>query len=89
MRKLFNNSKRKSKQIDKSVSYRFWNTGVEYMCNITAPVAIPNYRLKEVFDRNFVGKKDICQLTHGVHEFEKLSPSITYEIKPVKETQNV
>lgn len=76
---------KKIKQTIKETIFRFWNTGIEYFCIITSPTDIPKYRLKEVFDKNFIGKKDIYVLEHGISDFKKLSEDITYEVKPVKE----
>ena len=44
----------------KVTKFYFWNQGKSYKMLITAPEDVPEYRLKEIFDRNFVGKgKDI------------------------------
>lgn len=78
--------KRKQPKVTtKEKNYRFWNCGVEYICNVIAPVSIPDYRLKEVFNRTFVGKKDMSVVTSPITNFRALHKDIDYTIKPVKE----
>ena len=82
--------KRKVKIVEQTVNFRFWNGGVEYICSIVAPVSIPKYRLKEAFDKTFVGlKKSEISTLQSYTSFKQLSPDITYTIKPVKEEVNV
>lgn len=81
---------KKIKQTIKETIFRFWNNGIEYFCTITSPVDIPKYRLKEVFDKTFVGLKEPrISILQSFTNFKKLSSDITYEIKPVKEIENV
>lgn len=81
---------KKIKQTTKQTIFRFWNNKVEYFCIITSPVDIPKYRLKEIFDRTFVGLKESqVSILQSYINFKQLDPDIIYEIKPVKETQNV
>lgn len=76
---------KKHKPTIKTTKFRFWNKGIEYFCIITASTDIPQYRLKEAFDRNFIGKRDLNELKYNVTDFKKLDEDILYEIKPVKE----
>lgn len=40
----------------KTTKFCFWNQGKSYTMIVTAPEDVPYYRLKEIFDNNFVGK---------------------------------
>ena len=40
----------------KNTKFYFWNQGKTFTLIVTAPEDVPHYRLKEIFDRNFVGK---------------------------------
>ena len=80
---------KKTKQTIKQTTFRFWNNSIEYFCTITSSVNIPKYRLKEAFDNNFIGKKDINDLKYNVIDFKKLDPEALYEVKRVKEIENV
>ena len=81
---------KKTKQTIKETIFRFWNNGLEYFCIITSPVDIPKYKLKEIFDRTFVGLKEPrISILQSFTTFKEVNPDITYEIKPVKEKENV
>lgn len=76
--------RKQAKLTVKDKSYRFWNCGIEYICKITSPTSIPDYRIKEVFDRTFVGKRNMSVVTKPM-AFSSLSQDIDYIITPVKE----
>jgi len=53
--------KGKQKKDDKGIKFKvtkffFANQGKVYTLLVTAPENVPQYRLKEIFDKNFVGK---------------------------------
>lgn len=52
-----NYRKRPKKAVEKQLKYYFFNGGTQYICNVTAPIEVQNYKIKEAFDRAFVGKK--------------------------------
>lgn len=79
---MYKKNNKKVKVTEKLVSFRFFNGGKQYVCCITAPINIPTYRLKEVFDNTFVGKKT---LPENASNFKKLDKDISYSIKTVKE----
>ena len=58
MKKQKQQSKKKEIQMVQSKFY-FMNQGKCHELVVTAPETVPKYRLKEIFDRNFVGKKEI------------------------------
>lgn len=68
----------------KTKSFRFFNCGEQYVCTVTYPVDIADYRVKEAFDRAFVGKRDKT-IIHNKSAFAGLSQYIEYEIKTVRE----
>lgn len=53
-RKQGNNEKKEIKFI--KTKFYFWNQGKCFTLEVTAPETVPKYRLKEIFDQNFVGK---------------------------------
>ncbi len=78
---------KKKKKVTKSiysVAFRFWQNKAEYFCMISAPVEVVKYRLKEVFDRAFVNKKELPKS----NPFLVLNENISYTISKVKETVN-
>lgn len=69
-----------------NTKFLFFNQGVQYACLVEAPITIPKYRLKEIVDRTFVGKK--VDMTKAMaNPFFKLSEDITYSIISVKDLQ--
>lgn len=82
----FNRKPKKQKVTEKTKSYRFWNSGEEYICNVTCPVEVPDYRIKEAFNKTFVGKKaaSIDALSSSTC-FKALSSSATYTVQRAKE----
>lgn len=81
---MYKRKRRQPKITTKEKSYRFWNCGAEYICKIVAPVIIPDYKLKEVFDNTFVGKRDMSVITVPL-AFKSLHDDISYTVVPVKE----
>ena len=56
-------NKRKQKQpITLDYSFRLWRNGEQYSCTMTAPRELPKYRLKEFFDKTFIGKTNNIDL---------------------------
>ena len=56
--------KKQQKKQDKEIKliehkFLFWNQGKQITIAVTAPETVPKYRLKEVVDRTFIGKKEI------------------------------
>lgn len=86
---MYKKTTKKIKETTKFTDFRFWNNGKEYICRILSSINIPKYRLKEAFDRNFIGKKDVEELKCNIVDFKKLDSSITYEVKLAKEFENV
>lgn len=77
---------KKQKVTEKTKSYRFWNNGEEYICNVTCPVEVPDYRIKEAFNKTFVGKKaNSIELLSSYACFKALSSSATCTVQRVKE----
>ena len=86
----FRRHKKRKEATEKTKSYRFWHGGEEYICNVTCPVEIPDYRIKEAFDKTFVGKKvNSIGLLSSYVCFKALSSSATYTVQRVKEIANV
>ena len=83
----FRQKKRKQpKPQTKEVQFRFFNGGIQYICLITSPVTVENYRLKEVFDNTFVGLKETqISILQTYTNFKRLHKDITFEVKTVKE----
>lgn len=79
----YNNKKKTIKLPTAEHVFRFFNNSIEYFCVIKAPVDIPKYRIKEIFDQNFVGKK-IQNFDKVGNPFYKVSHDITYFVTPVK-----
>lgn len=78
---------KKKKKVTKStysISFRFWQNSIEYFCMISAPVEVEKYRLKEIFDRAFVNKKELPKS----NPFLTLNQNVSYTISKVKETVN-
>lgn len=49
----------KKKEVEMIVTkFYFFNQGKQYTISVTAPDNVPKYRLKEIIDKNFVGKKE-------------------------------
>lgn len=63
--------------------FRFFNNSKEYFCAVTISISIPKYRVKEVFDRTFVGKK-IQDFNKISNPFLALDEDASYLITPVK-----
>jgi hypothetical protein len=80
----YQRKRRVSKPEQYNVNFRFWNGGEEYICQIVAPVSIEKYRLKEVFDRNFVSKKP-GSINPQYNPFYSLNRDISYTIIKSKE----
>lgn len=72
------------KSVIKEKSYRFWHSGIEYICIINSPDNIPDYRLREIFYKSFIGK-DI-DLSVKLPLFKALSIDIDYTVVPVERT---
>lgn len=80
------NRKKTRKPSTMHYQFRFFNGGIQYICLITSPVSVPKYRIKEVFDRTFVGKKELQLSVLSTYiDFKRLHEDITYEIQTVKE----
>lgn len=47
---------KKKKEETKVTKFYFINQGKSYTMLITSPIDVPVYRLKEIFNNNFVGK---------------------------------
>ena len=57
MKKQKGKQKKDDKEIKLKVTkFFFANQGKVYTLLVTAPENVPQYRLKEIFDKNFVGK---------------------------------
>lgn len=75
--------RKKRQETEKTKKYRYWNNGIEYFCIVKSPIQVPDYRIKEIIDKTFVGKIiDFDCIPSNL--FTKLNSEITYEIKPVK-----
>ena len=63
--------------------FRFFNNSKEYFCAVSISINIPKYRVKEIFDRTFVGKKtqDFNEISNP---FLVLDENASYLITPVK-----
>lgn len=79
----FKRRKRAHKPTTKQVTFRLWQNGIEYFCHITSPIFVDTYRLKEVFNREFIGNKKINLYEHQ-NKFLQLNEEITYNFVPVK-----
>lgn len=56
-RKSMKKQNNKNKEVKKvTTKFYFFNQGKSYTMLVTAPETVPQYRLKEIFDKNFVGK---------------------------------
>ena len=55
--------------------FYFANQGKVYTISVTAPGFVPKYRLKEIFDRNFVGKGSA--LTFDPNAFKQYNGTYT------------
>mgnify|MGYP006916264419 CR=1 FL=1 len=56
---MMKKQKQNKKEVEMKVTkFYFWNQGKSYTMLVTAPDDVPQYRLKEIVDRNFVGKKE-------------------------------
>ena len=60
---MMKKQKQKQQQDKKEVKMKvtkfyFWNQGKQFTISVTAPEDVPKYRLKEIVDKNFVGKKE-------------------------------
>lgn len=64
------------KEVEMKVTkFYFWNQGKSYQMLVTAPEDVPHYRLKEIFDKNFVGKGD--SITFDPNVFSRYNGTYT------------
>lgn len=77
----FRKRKKKQEPTIKLVKLPFFNNGKQYVCEITSPVSIETYRLKEVFNRKFIGNKKALKLDSNA--FSELHLDISFEIKSI------
>lgn len=56
MDRMKKNKKKQQKVETKITKFYFMNQGKSYTMLITSPIDVPVYRLKEIFNNNFVGK---------------------------------
>lgn len=84
---MYRTRKRKApKVIEQTLNFRFFNGGQQYVCSVTAPIDIPKYRIKEVFDRTFVGKKATeLSVLSSYTVFKALHRDISYTVQTIKE----
>lgn len=68
--------KKKEQPKTKITKFPYFNQGVCHTCVITSPYETPVYKLKEIFDKNFVGKGTKIQYNEGI--FSSLNS--TYEV---------
>lgn len=78
--KKFKKSKAKA-PATKVNKYYLFNQGKQYMLLVTSPIDVLPYRIKEIVDGNFVGKKEAVTFNPDV--FCKLNPDITYTVTEV------
>lgn len=77
------NKKKKVQSPTQELVFRFFNNSKEYFCAVTISINIPKYRVKEIFDRTFVGKK-IQDFNKISNPFLVLDENASYLVTPVK-----
>ena len=75
--------KKRSQSPTQEYVFRFFNNSEEYFCTVTISINIPKYRVKEIFDRTFVGKK-IQDFSKIGNPFLALDEDASYLITLVK-----
>ena len=74
---------RKSKQPSTAIRrYYLFSKGIQYVCTVTFPVEIPEYRVHEAFDLIYTQSDKLAALETGKF-FHRLHPDITYTIETV------
>lgn len=61
--------------------FRFFQNQTQYICKITVSISVPKYRVKEIFDREFVGKK----FMPSHNPFFSIDTHAFYVVQTVKE----
>lgn len=78
--KKFKKSKVKA-PVTKVNKYYLFNQGKQYMLLVTSPVDVQPYRIKEIIEANYIGKKEAVTFNPDV--FAKLNTDITYTVTEV------